>query len=93
MVSNFENPSVSVALVDLFKDHYISPGLLSNVKSNNRLINILGGIYAKENGQGMMFDAGQDPSPSDEPPRGPKLVSSHQKEGASEHKPSLHIVK
>ena len=24
--------------------------LLSNVKSNNRLINILGGIYAKENG-------------------------------------------
>jgi len=51
------------------------------------------GIYAKENGQGMMFDAGQDPSPSDEPPRGPKLVSSHQKEGASEQKPSLHIVK
>lgn len=50
LVSNFENPSVSVALVDLFKDHYISPGLLSNVKSNNRLINILGGIYAKENG-------------------------------------------
>ena len=50
LVSNFENPSVSVALVDLFKDHYITPGLLSNVKSNNRLINILGGIYAKENG-------------------------------------------
>ena len=50
LVSNFENPSVSVALVDLFKDHYIAPGLLSNVKSNNRLINILGGIYAKENG-------------------------------------------
>ena len=50
LVSNFEKPSVSVALVDLFKDHYITPGLLSNVKSNNRLINILGGIYAKENG-------------------------------------------
>lgn len=50
LVSNFENPSVSLALVDLFKDHYITPGLLSNVKSNNRLINILGGIYAKENG-------------------------------------------
>ena len=50
LVSNFENPSVNLALVDLFKDHYITPGLLSNVKSNNRLINILGGIYAKENG-------------------------------------------
>lgn len=50
LVSNFEKPLISVALVDLFKDHYITPGLLSNVKSNNRLINILGGIYAKENG-------------------------------------------
>ena len=50
LVSNFENPTVNLALVDLFKDHYITPGLLSNVKSNNRLINILGGIYAKENG-------------------------------------------
>jgi len=36
--------------VDLYKDHYISPSLLSTLKSNNRLINIIGGIYAKENG-------------------------------------------
>lgn len=35
--------------VDLYKDHYISPSLLSTLKSNNRLINIIGGIYAKEN--------------------------------------------
>jgi len=35
--------------VDLFKDYYVSPGLLSTLKSNNRLINIVGGIYAKEN--------------------------------------------
>lgn len=36
--------------VELYKDHYVAPGLLSSVKSNNRLINILGGIYAEENG-------------------------------------------
>lgn len=50
LVSNFENPQANLPVVDLFKDHYLTPGLLSNVKSNNRLINILGGIYAKENG-------------------------------------------
>lgn len=35
--------------VELFKDHYIASGLLSTLKSNNRIINILGSIYAKEN--------------------------------------------
>lgn len=35
--------------VELFKDHYVASGLLSTLKSNNRLINILGSIYAKEN--------------------------------------------
>lgn len=35
--------------VELFKDHYIASGLLSTLKSNNRLINILGSIFAKEN--------------------------------------------
>lgn len=35
--------------VELFKDHYINSGLLSNLKSNNRVINVLGSIYAKEN--------------------------------------------
>ncbi|HET8804422.1 MAG TPA: aminotransferase class IV [Aequorivita sp.] len=35
--------------VELFKDHYITSGLLSTLKSNNRLINILGSIFAKEN--------------------------------------------
>ena len=35
--------------VELFKDHYITSGLLSTLKTNNRLINILGGIFAKEN--------------------------------------------
>ena len=36
-------------IVDLYKDHYVSPSLLSTLKSNNRLINIIGGIYANEN--------------------------------------------
>jgi branched-chain amino acid aminotransferase len=36
--------------VELFKDHYINSGLLSTIKSNNKAIHILGGIYAAENG-------------------------------------------
>ncbi len=36
--------------VALFKDHYIMGGLLSTIKSNNKAINVLGSIYAKENG-------------------------------------------
>lgn len=35
--------------VDLYKDHYISADLLSTVKTNNRIINVIGSIYAKEN--------------------------------------------
>lgn len=35
--------------VELFKDHYITSGILATLKTNNRLINILGSIYAKEN--------------------------------------------
>ncbi|NNM23883.1 MAG: aminotransferase class IV [Flavobacteriaceae bacterium] len=35
--------------VELFKDHYVNSGLLSTIKSTNRLVNILGSIYAEEN--------------------------------------------
>ncbi len=35
--------------IELFKDHYITSGLLSSIKSNNRAVNVLGSIYAKEN--------------------------------------------
>lgn len=35
--------------VELFKDYHINSGLLSTIKSNNKLINVLGSIYAKEN--------------------------------------------
>lgn len=36
-------------VVDLFKDFYITSGLLSTLKTNNRALNIIGSIYAKEN--------------------------------------------
>ena len=36
--------------VDLFKDYYLSPSLLSTLKTNNKALNIVGSIYAKENG-------------------------------------------
>lgn len=36
--------------VALFKDHYITSGLLSSLKTNNKIIHVLGSIYAKENG-------------------------------------------
>ncbi len=35
--------------VDLYKDHYIAPGLLSTLKTNNKVLNVIGSIYAKEN--------------------------------------------
>ena len=35
--------------MDLFKDYYISPSLISTLKSNNRIINVIGSIYAEEN--------------------------------------------
>ena len=35
--------------IELFKDHYVSSGLLSTIKSNNRAVNVLGSIFAKEN--------------------------------------------
>lgn len=35
--------------VDLFKDYFVPPGLLSTLKTNNKAIHVLGSIYAKEN--------------------------------------------
>lgn len=48
--NDFYQINESPYIVDIYKDHYIAPGLLTTLKSNNRLINIVGGIYAKENG-------------------------------------------
>ena len=35
--------------VDLYKDHYVQPGMLPNLKTNNKILNVLGSIFAKEN--------------------------------------------
>lgn len=35
--------------VDLYKDFYVAPGLLSGLKSNNKSIQVIGSIYAQEN--------------------------------------------
>ena len=43
----FSNESIEI---ELFKDFPIASGLLSTIKTNNRMVNILGSIYAKENG-------------------------------------------
>ena len=36
--------------VDLYKDYYVAPGLLSGLKSNNKAIQVIGSVYAEENG-------------------------------------------
>ena len=36
--------------VELFKDFYINPDMLSTLKTNNRILNVVGSIFAKENG-------------------------------------------
>ena len=35
--------------VELFKDFYLQPDLLANVKHTNRIVNVLGSIFAQEN--------------------------------------------
>lgn len=35
--------------VDLYKDFYVAPGLLSGLKSNNKNIQVIGSIFAEEN--------------------------------------------
>ena len=36
-------------LVDLFKNYYVSADLLSTLKTNNKILNVVGSIYAKDN--------------------------------------------
>ncbi len=35
--------------VELFKDFYVNPDMLSTLKTNNKIINVVGSIYAQEN--------------------------------------------
>lgn len=37
-------------VVDLFKDYYLDNQLISSIKTNNKIINVVASIYAKENG-------------------------------------------
>ena len=41
--------------VDLFKDYYLSPSLISTLKTNNKILNVVGSIYAKENNLNNCF--------------------------------------
>ena len=36
--------------IELYKDHYLANDLLSTLKTNNKALNVLAGIFAKENG-------------------------------------------
>lgn len=45
---NYELPN-TVYEVELFKDFYITKQLLSTIKSTNRLVNVVGSIFADEN--------------------------------------------
>lgn len=35
--------------VELFKDFYVNADMLSNLKTNNRILNVVGSVFAKEN--------------------------------------------
>jgi len=41
--------SEDVYEIELFKDYLISPNLLSTLKTNNKAVNVVGSIFAKEN--------------------------------------------
>ncbi|OUS02219.1 aminotransferase class IV [Flavobacteriales bacterium 33_180_T64] len=45
----YSNSIIETYTVDLFKDYFIASGLLSTLKTNNKIINVLGSIYAQEN--------------------------------------------
>ena len=47
--SPFYTLNESAYEVELFKDHFVTSGLLSTLKSNNKIVNVLGSIYAEEN--------------------------------------------
>jgi branched-chain amino acid aminotransferase len=35
--------------IELFKDYFIAPNLISTLKTNNKVVNVVGSIFAKEN--------------------------------------------
>ncbi|GAB5563768.1 MAG: aminotransferase class IV [Winogradskyella sp.] len=53
VVERHDNPFYTIDdtsyTVDLYKDYFVPPGLLSGLKSNNKAIQVIGSIYAHEN--------------------------------------------
>lgn len=49
IASPFFVKSTTTCEVELFKDHYVNSGLLSTLKTNNKIIQILASIFADEN--------------------------------------------
>lgn len=49
LTSDFYVLNTDAYTVELFKDFYVASGLLSTLKTNNKITNILGSIFAKEN--------------------------------------------
>ena len=50
MDSPFYTLDNSAYEVELFKDFYVNPDMLSTLKTNNKVINVVGSIFAAENG-------------------------------------------
>ena len=48
-VGELSAPGTDSVEVELFKDYHLASGLLSTIKTNNRIVNVLGGIFALEN--------------------------------------------
>jgi branched-chain amino acid aminotransferase len=47
--SDIYNSYIDSCEIELFKDYFIAPNLLSTLKTNNKAINVVGSIFAKEN--------------------------------------------
>jgi len=42
-------PLITDYEVDLYKDHYLYSGMLSTIKTNNKILNVIANVYAAEN--------------------------------------------
>jgi branched-chain amino acid aminotransferase len=49
LYSDIYNSHTDSCEIELFKDYFIAPNLLSTLKTNNKAINVVGSIFAKEN--------------------------------------------
>lgn len=47
--SDIYNSHTDSCEIELFKDYFIAPNLLSTLKTNNKAINVVGSIFAKDN--------------------------------------------